>query len=1137
MVAPLKTSNGPIGRSDRLLEYLHPSTHIVSSGSNMRALALQQKSVANAAPKAAPQLRAVAREEVPENDGRSMARGGTNLAAPPPRSGNHPSSFGHSIALLPALSSAPLSIQPKLKINQPGDKYEQEADRVAEMVMRMPEPTVQRKCACGGGGCSKCQGKHSVDELGLLQMKRIDASSLGPDEAPPIVHEVLREPGQKLDAGTKGFMESRMGHDLSHVRIHSDAQAARSSHEVNAHAYTVGHNIVFGAGAYSTGSVEGRRLLAHELTHTVQQSSGDSSMFPASSPPLQRNALSLDKAADQQMLFRQADPEGRVSHGSAAIPTGENDGPSHQGNQEGPVSTPASEGISCESQGLTRQEYLAQPNTSTGDFGLTRIDGQFRVPDVNTVAARGGVRLEETDALPPPITSVYTQAGTFTEGTHDCPSGRYPLRWRILPSGATAIRNGELEHCSDIRYAFDISLRRYADAVNRLARRGTVYANNNAAVRAVTRITHAAPSAWMSIFRCLADKTLVRDNNLWHRPHPESFTPRRGCEGFEYQINRASLPYVDRYPSSRIIQACGELGTRAAVAHVRKPEVEREPPTHLSQLSATPLSIQPKLKINQPGDKYEQEADRVADMVMRMPEPTVQRKCSCGGGGCSKCQGKHSDDEHGLLQMKRVDASSLGPDEAPPIVHEVLRQPGQPLDAGTRGFMEPRLGHDLGAVRIHADGLAARSAKRIGANAYAVGQHIAFATGQYAPMSGAGAHLLAHEIVHTLQQAPIGVRRQDAACASRYSRATSFAQFIDLIREAERRLIAGGVTATGDRVHVLRGIYYGTEWSADFDVEQSPVRNAGFQAYTASATPADPRLLLTCGLFEALKQSQDLVDGRRRVDIGHLIIGLDARRNRIARNIRIPTQGGTGLDISTWLGDLGGGAGMLASQRVSSPTTRAMTKFRGTDFGGPINLEGDVAGFVVGAGMPTGTNEPVGLAPDASTSVADMLAEYLLATPSGTASVAWSQRCSIFMQMNGAAFDASGALTNRHGLQTGLKEKIEAFACWYLVNRLRQSNRLSIGTLRSASLHISGAAEEMATIFVDALEHCRVTPGSNLQATGSGPSPSPIGTSAPTACSGAISAMETVQEAERLLREGEQAARGLWDRAQEFNPF
>ncbi|WP_263352929.1 eCIS core domain-containing protein [Acidicapsa acidisoli] len=92
--------------------------------------------------------------------------------------------------------------------------------------------------------------------------------------APRIVHEVLRSPGEALDAPTRSFMESRFGRDFSRVRVHSDELAAESARSVNAAAYTVGSKLVFDRGQYASRTHEGRKLIAHELAHVVQQSSG-----------------------------------------------------------------------------------------------------------------------------------------------------------------------------------------------------------------------------------------------------------------------------------------------------------------------------------------------------------------------------------------------------------------------------------------------------------------------------------------------------------------------------------------------------------------------------------------------------------------------------------------------------------------------------------------------------------------------------------------------------------------------------------------------------------------------------------------------------------------------------------------------
>jgi Domain of unknown function (DUF4157) len=133
---------------------------------------------------------------------------------------------------------------------------------------------LQRKCACGGsqeseGECAECKAKREA----ALQRRAAHANAFpAATTAPPIVHAVLSSPGQPLDAGTRAFMEPPFGHDFSQVRVHTDAKAAESARAVNALAYTVGRDMVFETGQYAPLTGEGKRLLAHELTHVLQQS-------------------------------------------------------------------------------------------------------------------------------------------------------------------------------------------------------------------------------------------------------------------------------------------------------------------------------------------------------------------------------------------------------------------------------------------------------------------------------------------------------------------------------------------------------------------------------------------------------------------------------------------------------------------------------------------------------------------------------------------------------------------------------------------------------------------------------------------------------------------------------------------------
>jgi Domain of unknown function (DUF4157) len=154
---------------------------------------------------------------------------------------------------------------------------------------------LQRKCACGGtpgvdGECAECRNR---------RMQRSSANQGEHSEAPSIVHEVLSSPAEPLDVGTREFMEPRFGHDFSKVRVHSDAKSAESARVLNAQAYTVGQDLVFGAEQYAPDTHTGQHLLAHELAHVVQQARGGTSTPPMPDSTLERAAEQAASALSQ----------------------------------------------------------------------------------------------------------------------------------------------------------------------------------------------------------------------------------------------------------------------------------------------------------------------------------------------------------------------------------------------------------------------------------------------------------------------------------------------------------------------------------------------------------------------------------------------------------------------------------------------------------------------------------------------------------------------------------------------------------------------------------------------------------------------------------------------------------------------
>ena len=179
-----------------------------------------------------------------------------------------------------------------LHVGAVDDPLEREADAVADRVMRMPEPgialaraplQVSRKCAeceeeerrAAGSSAThstpvlrrKCA---ACEEETTVQRKAADPGAAA-GTAPHTVNDVLRSPGQPLEPATRAFFEPRFGYDLSGVRVHTGGAAEQSARDVNAHAYSVGHDVVFGSHQYAPGTTHGQTLIAHELAHVLQQ--------------------------------------------------------------------------------------------------------------------------------------------------------------------------------------------------------------------------------------------------------------------------------------------------------------------------------------------------------------------------------------------------------------------------------------------------------------------------------------------------------------------------------------------------------------------------------------------------------------------------------------------------------------------------------------------------------------------------------------------------------------------------------------------------------------------------------------------------------------------------------------------------
>jgi len=194
---------------------------------------------------------------------------------------------GHAFGELSVCDPTRQRAQPKLTMTSPGDRWEQEADRVADQVTRGDATT--DTAAAGSAApplqraCDECQDelqRQPIDaqqdedeDTQALQGKRVAGGAR--EVSPALAAQVaaVRGSGHSLAGGVRSFFEPRLGHDFAAVRVHTDGRASESASSIGARAYTVGRDIVFGAGHYAPDTASGRWLLAHELTHVVQQGS------------------------------------------------------------------------------------------------------------------------------------------------------------------------------------------------------------------------------------------------------------------------------------------------------------------------------------------------------------------------------------------------------------------------------------------------------------------------------------------------------------------------------------------------------------------------------------------------------------------------------------------------------------------------------------------------------------------------------------------------------------------------------------------------------------------------------------------------------------------------------------------------
>ncbi len=334
----------------------------------------------------------------------------------------------------PALTrSVPgFAVQPKLTVNTPGDSFEREADSVANSVMRTPDSAfapVQR------------QGEEA------LSRKESGRVSGGSPDVAGVVSQGLSGGGQSLDSQTRSFMEPRFGHDFSQVKVHTDSQASQSAEAVAARAYTVGGDIAFRSGQYEPGTSEGKRLLAHELTHVVQQGAAGKTNDTAMRSPDPANEGLVSASASPHQVQRAVDTDG-----------GSWDTTNYAAYNEGPevgkrlgadiwVTFAPKAPVEADQIGLIQSVKTLKSTSAGGDVDTPSLLGRKSKTALTDKEGDKGRAIDQTDTNTSPLYAVENKGGavakTLTDVGADASYGAHGYR-KKQADGSFDVQNAAL---------------------------------------------------------------------------------------------------------------------------------------------------------------------------------------------------------------------------------------------------------------------------------------------------------------------------------------------------------------------------------------------------------------------------------------------------------------------------------------------------------------------------------------------------------------------------------------------------------------------------------------------------------------------------------------------------------------------
>jgi Domain of unknown function (DUF4157) len=471
----------------------------------------------------------------------------SRAAAPESAQSERSPAYSGNRAALRRLAAA----YPNLQRNLLGESAAAEPPRTPIAVSPAP-PQISRACA------------HCEDEEKQTTVQRKESAAAQPT-APASVYQALNSPGQPLDPATLAFMEPRFGSDFSQVRIHTGRQPSDSARSIGASAYTVGRDIVFATGHYAPNTPKGQRLLAHELTHVLQQGSS------AVARSVQRD---LVYGSDYKSPYSDDATESRSSEAGNWYPS--------------------------------TVDFTATASSSGGGTGAPTFDDLIK-----TIAAKGKGSITSLGIIGHATTDLISLSGTIT----------------VSPSNVTFTGGGVIDSTAITAKMADITAvrDRFAAGAN-IILYGCHAGIGNSLMAALSSAFQVCVQGFSDeVWWCISWNLPSRKITSRGRTYVDTsgmmaagLVPKDCQSTFNADIGQLK---PDRKDCSGVPAAA------PAQPNPANPNSAGSAAPNATSQQAPP-AVQTKLVVNTPGDAFEQEADRVADRVMRMADPAAVSSAS-----------------------------------------------------------------------------------------------------------------------------------------------------------------------------------------------------------------------------------------------------------------------------------------------------------------------------------------------------------------------------------------------------------------------------------------------------------------------------------------------------------------------------